>query len=218
MDTCKANLIQHSSAVAGNSRVPAKAGGWGAMTTVWEGQSAPKRSTPIPRFMWSETCIVCLTWCCFRMEWEACILQRPHTSLKITLHLEGNPLHQNQNKHHTVGNTPKRTQQWLINVWNDSRRWRRRYLTWHDTLMSFVKVQMLLPTNIFHCISFLHWRSTSAKTRMKVQAMAAPTYGIQWIHIPQYMKIYGSIHIHSCYKLTAYLNNLHFMQVWKYHL
>lgn len=31
--------------------------------------------------------------------------------------------------------------------------------------------------------------------------------------ITQYMKIYGSIHIHSCYKLTAYLNNLHFMQV-----
>lgn len=33
----------------------------------------------------------------------------------------------------------------------------------------------------------------------------------------QYMKIYGLIHIHSCYELTPYLNNLHFMQVWKYH-
>lgn len=31
--------------------------------------------------------------------------------------------------------------------------------------------------------------------------------------ITQYMKIYGSIHIHCCYELTAYLNNLHFMQV-----
>lgn len=29
--------------------------------------------------------------------------------------------------------------------------------------------------------------------------------------IRQYMKIYGSIHIHSCYKLTADVNNLHFM-------
>lgn len=36
--------------------------------------------------------------------------------------------------------------------------------------------------------------------------------------ITQHMKIYSSIHIHSCYKLTAYLNNLHFMQVWRYHL
>lgn len=36
--------------------------------------------------------------------------------------------------------------------------------------------------------------------------------------ITQYMKIYGSIHIHCSYELTAYLNNLHFMQVWKYHL
>lgn len=26
------------------------------------------------------------------------------------------------------------------------------------------------------------------------------------------MKIYGSIHIHSCYKLTADMNNLHFLQ------
>lgn len=36
--------------------------------------------------------------------------------------------------------------------------------------------------------------------------------------VTQYMKIYGSIHIHCCCELTAYLNNLHFMQVWKYHL
>lgn len=30
--------------------------------------------------------------------------------------------------------------------------------------------------------------------------------------IRQYMKMYGSIHIHSCYKLTADMNNLHFLQ------
>lgn len=32
------------------------------------------------------------------------------------------------------------------------------------------------------------------------------------------MKIYGSIHIHSCYKLTADMNNLHFMPGLKYDL
>lgn len=36
--------------------------------------------------------------------------------------------------------------------------------------------------------------------------------------VTQYMKIYGSIHIHCSHELTAYLNNLQFMQVWNYHL
>ncbi|KAK5873653.1 hypothetical protein PBY51_018677 [Eleginops maclovinus] len=79
MDTCKANLIQHSSAPEKNSGEPIKEGGWGM--TIREGQSAPNRPTQSLQLICSETCITSPARTeagqYFWKECEACTPQRP---------------------------------------------------------------------------------------------------------------------------------------------
>ena len=101
MNTCKANLIQHSSAVARNSRLAIKAGGWGMVTTTPGGQSTLNHQAQIssslsivrPALSPLEGSEVALY---FRMECEACRPQCPSTSLKSMVRLDGNVLDRNQ--------------------------------------------------------------------------------------------------------------------------
>lgn len=64
------------------------------MRTMREGQSALNRPTQILQFICSKTCVVSPARTevalHFRMECEACRLQRPSTPLKSMVHLAGN--------------------------------------------------------------------------------------------------------------------------------
>lgn len=116
-------------------------------------------------------------------------------------------------------------------MWNDSSVWRSKCANMATTCWWILskKTTTKKQQHIGHMsVSWHTFLGLTVKQCQHLHAIYGQNRGFRvWQHlhmeynectITQYMKIYGSIHIHSCYKLTAYLNNLHFMQVWKYHL
>lgn len=137
----------------------------------------------------------------FWMECEACRPQRASTPLKSMVHLAGSPSGQINKTHYS--STQRGKYKHVPNIKSLACGMTPVYetvdvQTWKYASECFLDWLLVMP--YFHTLY-------SQTRRSRGQQMERSNHNFR-----QYMKIYDSIHIHSCYKLTADMNNLHFPQ------
>lgn len=204
IDTCKANLIQHPFSRGreqqGTCEKLEGEGTWRPCGWVSPADPSVVRTALSPQQELENGVY-------FRMECKARRPQRASTPLKSMVHLARSPSGQINKTHYS--STQRGKYKHVPNIKSLACGMTAVYetvdvQTWKYASECFL--DWLSAAAVLHILYSQNSRSRGQQTERRNQ------------QIRQYMKIYGSIHINSCYKLTANMNNLHFLQGWNYHM